>query len=64
VLVTGVVYLANGLDMTVTAEGVETEEQSRLLRLAGCQNLQGFRYSGPKSIRELAADLQAPRRAA
>ena len=55
VLVTGVVYLANGLDMPVTAEGVETEEQARLLRLAGCQNLQGYRYYKPKPIGELMA---------
>jgi len=64
VLVTGVVYLANGLDMTVTAEGVETEEQARLLRLAGCQNLQGFHYSEPKPIGELAAELRPGRCAA
>ena len=55
VLVTGVVYLANGLDMPVTAEGVETDEQARLLRLAGCQNLQGYRYYRPKPIGELLA---------
>jgi EAL domain-containing protein (putative c-di-GMP-specific phosphodiesterase class I) len=53
VLVTGVVYLANGLDMPVTAEGVETEEQERLLRLVGCQSLQGYRFSRPKPIHEL-----------
>ena len=65
VLVTGVVYLANGLDMPVTAEGVETEDQARLLRLAGCQNLQGFRYSRPKPIQQLIAeDLQPWRIAA
>ena len=50
VLVTGVVFLANGLDMSVTAEGVETEEQAALLRLAGCKNLQGFRFHPPKPL--------------
>ena len=55
VLVTGVVYLANGLDMPVTAEGVETDEQANLLRLAGCQNLQGYRFYRPKPIVELLA---------
>jgi EAL domain-containing protein (putative c-di-GMP-specific phosphodiesterase class I) len=64
VLVTGVVYLANGLDMPVTAEGVETEDQARLLRLAGCQNLQGFRYSRPKPIRDLIAEDLLPWRIA
>ncbi len=60
VLVTGVVYLANGLDMQVTAEGIETDEQARLLKLAGCQNLQGFRYCRPKPIDELLADELRP----
>jgi diguanylate cyclase (GGDEF)-like protein len=53
VLVAGAVYMANGLDMAVTAEGVETEEQANMLRLAGCQCLQGFRYSEPKPIDEI-----------
>ncbi|MDE3177432.1 MAG: EAL domain-containing protein [Pseudomonadota bacterium] len=65
VLVTGVIYLANGLDMPVTAEGVETEEQARLLRLAGCQNLQGFRFYRPKPLRDwLGLGLLAPTRLA
>jgi diguanylate cyclase (GGDEF)-like protein len=55
VLVTGVVYLANGLNMPVTAEGVETDEQAQLLRLAGCQNLQGYRFYRPKPIADLLA---------
>ena len=55
VLVAGAIYLATGLDMAVTAEGVETEEQAALLRLAGCQCLQGFWYSAPKSLRDLLA---------
>ncbi len=45
VLVAGTVFLANGLSMSVTAEGVETEEQATLLRLAGCQHLQGYLFS-------------------
>ena len=64
VLVTGVVYLANGLDMPVTAEGVETEEQERLLRLVGCQTLQGYRFSRPKPIHELLIGGTAPYTAA
>ncbi len=64
VLVTGVVYLANGLDMGVTAEGVETEDQARLLRLAGCHNLQGYRYSRPKPMRDLLREELAGLRVA
>ena len=56
VLVTGVVYLASGLDMTVTAEGVETPEQAQMLRLAGCQRLQGYLYSKPKPMKQLSLE--------
>ncbi|WP_424361000.1 putative bifunctional diguanylate cyclase/phosphodiesterase [Methylocystis parvus] len=62
VLVAGAVYLANGLDMAVTAEGVETEEQASMLRMAGCQCLQGFLFSGPKSLRDLIAQELEERR--
>jgi EAL domain-containing protein (putative c-di-GMP-specific phosphodiesterase class I) len=31
----------------VVAEGVETEEQSRLLRLLSCDEIQGFLFSKP-----------------
>ena len=33
VLIAGAVYMANGLDMAVTAEGVETDDQAIMLRL-------------------------------
>jgi diguanylate cyclase (GGDEF)-like protein len=64
VLVTGVVYLANGLDMVVTAEGVETEEQARMLRIAGCQYLQGYYYHRPKSMKDLLAGVLGVRKPA
>lgn len=41
------VELAHLLDMEVTAEGVETEEQMRLLENSGCTNAQGFLFSPP-----------------
>jgi len=44
-LVSTIINLAHSLRMTVVAEGVETEEQSRLLRLLGCDEMQGFLYS-------------------
>jgi len=31
----------------VVAEGVETEEQARLLRLLKCDEMQGYLYSRP-----------------
>jgi EAL domain-containing protein (putative c-di-GMP-specific phosphodiesterase class I) len=38
------IALARALDMEVTAEGVETEEQAALVRLAGCDQIQGWLY--------------------
>ena len=54
VLIAGSVYLANGLDMEVTAEGVETPEQERLLRASGCKFLQGYLFCEPLPLRKLA----------
>ena len=44
-LVSTIVNLAHALKLNVVAEGVETEEQSRLLRLLGCDEMQGFLIS-------------------
>lgn len=38
------IALARALDMGVAAEGVETEEQAELVRLAGCDQIQGWLY--------------------
>lgn len=52
-LVSGTVRIASALGMLVTAEGVETEKQMKLLRLAGCDRLQGFYFSQPMPIESL-----------
>jgi len=41
-LVSTIINLAHALNLKVVAEGVETEEQSRLLRLLSCDEMQGF----------------------
>jgi diguanylate cyclase (GGDEF)-like protein/PAS domain S-box-containing protein len=55
-LVSAVINLAHALRMTVVAEGVETQEQSNLLRLLRCDEMQGFLFSKP-----VPADLFAAR---
>lgn len=52
-LVSGTVRIAGALGMRVTAEGVENSNQMRLLRLAGCDRLQGFYFSRPMPINDL-----------
>jgi EAL domain-containing protein (putative c-di-GMP-specific phosphodiesterase class I) len=49
-LVSGTIRIASALGMTVIAEGVENEKQMKLLRLAGCDQLQGFWYSQPMPV--------------
>ncbi len=46
-LVSTIISLAHSLKLKVVAEGVETEEQSRLLRLLSCDEMQGFLFSKP-----------------
>jgi diguanylate cyclase (GGDEF)-like protein/PAS domain S-box-containing protein len=44
-LVATIINLAHSLKLNVVAEGVETEEQLRLLRLLGCDEMQGYLFS-------------------
>lgn len=39
------VAMANVLEIEITAEGIETEEQAIMMRALGCQYLQGFLYT-------------------
>jgi EAL domain-containing protein (putative c-di-GMP-specific phosphodiesterase class I) len=46
-IVSSIIALAHGLDLNVVAEGVETEEQRKLLRLLRCDQMQGYLFSPP-----------------
>jgi diguanylate cyclase (GGDEF)-like protein/PAS domain S-box-containing protein len=46
-LVSTIINLAHSLRLEVVAEGVETTEQARLLRLLGCNQIQGYLLSPP-----------------
>ena len=46
-IVRAVVAMAQSLEMTTTAEGVETAEQADMLRTLGCNKIQGFHFGRP-----------------
>ncbi len=46
-IVQAIAAMANGLGITITAEGVETADQAMRLRASGCTQFQGFLYSRP-----------------
>jgi diguanylate cyclase (GGDEF)-like protein len=46
-IVQALVTLAHALGIEVTAEGVETDEQYRVLSAMGCNTFQGYRFSMP-----------------
>ncbi|WP_158787298.1 EAL domain-containing protein [Granulicella sp. L46] len=45
--VSTIINLAHSLNLKVVAEGVETAEQARLLKMLGCNEMQGFYLSKP-----------------
>jgi diguanylate cyclase (GGDEF)-like protein/PAS domain S-box-containing protein len=51
------VALAQGLSLTVVAEGVETVEQRDYMHKIGCHALQGYLYSPPLPAEEMAVLL-------
>ncbi len=60
-LVATVISLAHSLKLKVVAEGVETEEQSRLLRVLACDEMQGYLFSKPVPADILETKFLVPR---
>ena len=56
-IVRAVVDLAHAVDLTVVAEGVETEEQRWILKRLGCDLTQGYLFSQPLPEEELLSSL-------
>jgi diguanylate cyclase (GGDEF)-like protein len=61
-LVSTIIKLAHSLQLKVVAEGVETEEQSRMLHLLMCDQMQGFLFSRPVPADEFEAKFLKARR--
>jgi diguanylate cyclase (GGDEF)-like protein/PAS domain S-box-containing protein len=58
-IVLAVISLAHSLKFKVIAEGVETQEHCRFLRLNRCDEIQGYYFSKPVPAAEMAAMLRA-----
>ena len=54
-----IIQLAHLLDMRVVAEGVETQEQIKLLKNMGCDYFQGYFISKPLPVSEVVGYLSA-----
>jgi EAL domain-containing protein (putative c-di-GMP-specific phosphodiesterase class I) len=55
--VRAIVGLAQGLDLRVVAEGIETKEQAEALRALGCAYGQGYRFARPLTADQVMASL-------
>jgi diguanylate cyclase (GGDEF)-like protein/PAS domain S-box-containing protein len=54
-IINAVVAMAKALDMTTTAEGVETIDELELIRNLGCDKIQGFYFGRPMASGDAAA---------
>jgi EAL domain-containing protein (putative c-di-GMP-specific phosphodiesterase class I) len=59
-IIAAIIAMAHGLDVRVTAEGVETKGQMESLRRLGCDQVQGYLLSKPLPVEEFAAQFLAP----
>jgi diguanylate cyclase (GGDEF)-like protein/PAS domain S-box-containing protein len=58
-IVAAIIAMAHALNLRVTAEGVETEEQLRLLESHGCSSIQGYLVGRPVTAEEMTATLRS-----
>ncbi len=62
-LVQTIISLAHSLKLTVIAEGVDSEEQAKTLRLLRCDEMQGYLFSRPVPFEQMTALLERDRTA-
>jgi len=60
-LVSTMISLARSLKLTVVAEGVEQEEQARMLRLLRCDQMQGYLFDKPLRFEDMTERLKTRR---
>jgi diguanylate cyclase (GGDEF)-like protein/PAS domain S-box-containing protein len=59
-IVKAIISMAKSLGLAVTAEGVETDEQAKLLKKWSCEKGQGFLFSRPLEASNVAVLLSKP----
>ena len=64
VIIQAIVALGRALGLSVLVEGVETEQQRVLLRLAGCDEMQGFLFARPAPAKTIDRLLEQAKRSA
>ena len=52
IVIENIIKMAHSMGLFTIAEGVETEEQFKILQSFGCDMIQGFYFSRPLSIDE------------
>ena len=52
-IIRAVVAMADSLEMSTTAEGVETEEELATVRKLGCKKIQGYYYGRPMGAKDV-----------
>jgi EAL domain-containing protein (putative c-di-GMP-specific phosphodiesterase class I) len=58
ILTQTIISLAHSLDLSVVAEGVDSEEQARFLKVLRCDQMQGYLFSKPLPMAEMTALLE------
>jgi EAL domain-containing protein (putative c-di-GMP-specific phosphodiesterase class I) len=59
-IISAVMHIASSLNFLVIAEGVETEEQAQALLKLGVHFFQGYFYSEPIEVEDIASYLSKP----
>ncbi|WP_221401338.1 putative bifunctional diguanylate cyclase/phosphodiesterase [Paenibacillus phyllosphaerae] len=56
-IVQSMIQMAHSLSLGVVAEGIETEEEMKLLQQMGCEEMQGYLFSRPVPLDDFAKQL-------
>ncbi len=58
-LLKGMIELSHALDLSVIAEGAETEDEVNVLRAMGAEHVQGYVYSRPVAAADIPAVVRS-----